>query len=68
MSPDFQYHELIRQSGMDLLQKAQASAAEPDYPLVHAAMAGAWSLLGYDAKAKEEAKRIKNQDGESGAD
>ncbi|MDI3211092.1 universal stress protein [Arthrobacter sp. AL12] len=28
MSPDFQYHELIRQSGMDLLQKAQASAAE----------------------------------------
>ena len=28
MSPDFQYHELIRKSGMDLLQKAQASAAE----------------------------------------
>ncbi|HET9347598.1 MAG TPA: universal stress protein [Arthrobacter sp.] len=28
MSPDFQYHELIRQSGMDMLQKAQASAAE----------------------------------------
>jgi nucleotide-binding universal stress UspA family protein len=28
MSPDFQYHELVRQSGMDLLQKAQASAAE----------------------------------------
>jgi nucleotide-binding universal stress UspA family protein len=28
MSPDFQYHELIRQSGMELLQKAQASAAE----------------------------------------
>ncbi|HSN38246.1 MAG TPA: universal stress protein, partial [Arthrobacter sp.] len=26
--PDFQYHELIRQSGMDMLQKAQASAAE----------------------------------------
>ena len=28
MSPDFQYHELIRKSGMDLLQMAQASAAE----------------------------------------
>jgi nucleotide-binding universal stress UspA family protein len=28
MSPDFQYHELIRQSGMELLQKAQASASE----------------------------------------
>ncbi|MET4094293.1 universal stress protein [Arthrobacter sp. UYCu712] len=26
MSPDFQYHELIRESGMELLQKAQASA------------------------------------------
>ena len=28
MSPDFQYHEMIRQSGMDLLLKAKASAAE----------------------------------------
>jgi nucleotide-binding universal stress UspA family protein len=28
MSPDFQYHELIRESGTELLQKAQASAAE----------------------------------------
>jgi nucleotide-binding universal stress UspA family protein len=28
MSPDFQYHELIRQAGMELLQKVQASAAE----------------------------------------
>jgi nucleotide-binding universal stress UspA family protein len=28
MSPDFQYHELIRQSGMDLLEKAKASAHE----------------------------------------
>ncbi|WP_427131904.1 universal stress protein [Pseudarthrobacter sp. S9] len=26
MSPDFQYHELIREAGMELLQKAQASA------------------------------------------
>jgi nucleotide-binding universal stress UspA family protein len=28
MSPDFQYHELVRESGMELLQKAQASARE----------------------------------------
>ncbi|BCW71150.1 universal stress protein [Arthrobacter sp. NicSoilB8] len=28
MSPDFQYHELIRESGMELLQKAQTSAGE----------------------------------------
>ena len=26
MSPDFQYHELIRESGMELLEKAKASA------------------------------------------
>ena len=28
MAPDFQYHELIRQSGMELLDKAKASASE----------------------------------------
>lgn len=28
ISPDFQYHEIIRQAGMELLQKAQASASE----------------------------------------
>lgn len=28
MAPDFQYHELIRQSGTELLEKAQASASE----------------------------------------
>lgn len=28
LSPDFQYHELIRESGLELLQKAQASAGE----------------------------------------
>lgn len=28
MSPDFEYHDLVRQSGMEMLQKAQASAAE----------------------------------------
>ncbi len=39
----------------DLLEKA--IAAEPDYPLAHAALAEAWSKLGYDEKAKEAAKR-----------
>lgn len=35
MSPDFQYHELIRESGMELLEKAKASAAKqaPDVKL-----------------------------------
>jgi DNA-binding winged helix-turn-helix (wHTH) protein/tetratricopeptide (TPR) repeat protein len=33
----------------------KAVAAEPDYPLVHSALAAAWSALGYDGKAKEEA-------------
>ncbi|SDO89737.1 Nucleotide-binding universal stress protein, UspA family [Arthrobacter sp. ok909] len=28
LSPDFQYHELIRESGMELLEKAKASASE----------------------------------------
>ena len=27
MSPDFQYHEIIKEAGMELLQKAQASAS-----------------------------------------
>jgi tetratricopeptide (TPR) repeat protein/DNA-binding winged helix-turn-helix (wHTH) protein/TolB-like protein len=31
--------------------------AEPDYPLAHSALADAWSALGYEAKAKEEASR-----------
>jgi eukaryotic-like serine/threonine-protein kinase len=31
--------------------------AEPDYPLSHSALADAWSTLGYEAKAKEEASR-----------
>jgi eukaryotic-like serine/threonine-protein kinase len=37
----------------DLLQ--EAVAADPKYPLAHASLAGAWSALGYDAKAKAEA-------------
>jgi Tfp pilus assembly protein PilF/tRNA A-37 threonylcarbamoyl transferase component Bud32 len=35
----------------------KAVAAEPKHPLPHAALAEAWSLLGYDGKAAEEAKR-----------
>jgi eukaryotic-like serine/threonine-protein kinase len=38
----------------DLLQKAVA--AEPRYALAHSALAAAWSLLGYDEKARLSAK------------
>jgi tetratricopeptide (TPR) repeat protein/DNA-binding winged helix-turn-helix (wHTH) protein len=34
----------------------RAIEAEPDYPLSHSALGDAWSALGYEAKAKEEAK------------
>jgi DNA-binding winged helix-turn-helix (wHTH) protein/tetratricopeptide (TPR) repeat protein len=39
----------------DLL--TQAVAAEPSFPLSHAALASAWSTLGYTAKARAEAKK-----------
>jgi tetratricopeptide (TPR) repeat protein/TolB-like protein len=39
----------------DLLERAVA--AEPDHPLPHAALAEAWSALGFDAKAKAESAR-----------
>ncbi len=39
----------------DLLEKAVA--ADPSYALAHSALSAAWSSLGYDAKAAEEAKR-----------
>jgi tetratricopeptide (TPR) repeat protein len=42
-------------SARDLLQKAVAE--DPDYALAHSALAQAWSSLGYDQRAKEEAKR-----------
>ncbi len=42
-------------AGRDLLQRAVAS--DPSYPLAHSALAAAWSALGYDPRAKEEAKR-----------
>jgi tetratricopeptide (TPR) repeat protein len=35
----------------------RAVAAEPDYALTHAALASAWSALGYDAQATAEAKK-----------
>jgi eukaryotic-like serine/threonine-protein kinase len=38
----------------DLLRKAVA--ADPSFPLAHAALAEAWSALGYDADARREAK------------
>jgi DNA-binding winged helix-turn-helix (wHTH) protein/tetratricopeptide (TPR) repeat protein/TolB-like protein len=39
----------------DLLLRA--TAAEPSFPLAHAALATAWNNLGYDTKAEEEAAR-----------
>ncbi len=39
----------------DLLRKAVA--ADPRYALAHSALSAAWSELGYDAKAEEEARK-----------
>jgi serine/threonine protein kinase/tetratricopeptide (TPR) repeat protein len=39
----------------DLLEKTAAS--EPGFPLAHSALAEVWSRLGYDVKAKEEARK-----------
>ena len=36
---------------------AASIAVSPDFPLSHAALSEAWSVLGYDGKASEEAKR-----------
>ena len=36
---------------------SKAVAADPKYALAHSALAAAWSALGYDEKAKAEAKR-----------
>jgi eukaryotic-like serine/threonine-protein kinase len=40
-------------AALDRLQRA--TRAEPTYPLAHAALAIAWSTLGYDANAEQEA-------------
>jgi TolB-like protein/Tfp pilus assembly protein PilF len=39
----------------DLLE--QAVAADPKYALAHSALSAAWSAMGYDAKAADEAKK-----------
>jgi tetratricopeptide (TPR) repeat protein len=46
---------LDAQSAREILE--ESVAADPNYPLSHAALAEAWSALGYDGKAAEEAKR-----------
>jgi tetratricopeptide (TPR) repeat protein len=35
----------------------EASAAQPSHPLIHSALAQAWTLLGFDEKARAESKR-----------
>jgi tetratricopeptide (TPR) repeat protein len=35
----------------------EAAEVEPDYPMAHSALAEAWGNLGYDDRAKDEAKR-----------
>lgn len=35
----------------------KAIAADPDYSLAHSALAATWSALGYDVKAKQEARK-----------
>jgi tetratricopeptide (TPR) repeat protein/tRNA A-37 threonylcarbamoyl transferase component Bud32/TolB-like protein len=42
-------------SARDILQ--ESVAADPNYPLAHAALAETWAALGYDGRAAEEAKK-----------
>jgi eukaryotic-like serine/threonine-protein kinase len=48
-------HVLDAAGARDLLM--QAVAAEPKFPLSHMALASAWKMLGYDQKAKPEARK-----------
>ena len=48
-------HVLDAAGARDLLE--QAVAAEPKFPLAHLALASAWKVLGYDQKARAEAKK-----------
>ncbi|HEV8267913.1 MAG TPA: tetratricopeptide repeat protein, partial [Thermoanaerobaculia bacterium] len=48
-------HFLDAAAARDLL--AKAAAVDPGHPLIHAALAEAWSALGYDKKAEDEAKK-----------
>jgi TolB-like protein/Tfp pilus assembly protein PilF len=43
------------QGARDLLERAVA--ADPKYALAHSALSAAWSAMGYDAKAADEAKK-----------
>lgn len=46
--------EFDPQGARELFEKA--IAADPNFPLAHSALAEAWQMLGYDAKAQAEAK------------
>jgi len=48
-------HQLDPQGAAQLLERA--IRAEPDYAMAHAALATAWSTLGYENKAKAEAEK-----------
>jgi len=50
-----QLRQLDPGGARDLLLKA--AAAEPDHPLIHAALAEAWSQLGNDEKSRAEARQ-----------
>jgi tetratricopeptide (TPR) repeat protein len=43
------------QAARDLLERAIAD--EPNYPLAHSAMAAAWAALGFEERAKQEARK-----------
>jgi eukaryotic-like serine/threonine-protein kinase len=45
----------------DLLERA--IAREPEFPLAHAALASAWTTLGYDSKAQDAAKAAAERSG-----
>jgi eukaryotic-like serine/threonine-protein kinase len=48
------YRDYDYQRARELLEKA--IAADANFPLAHAALAAAWSALGYDARARDEAR------------
>ncbi|HEY6268080.1 MAG TPA: protein kinase [Candidatus Acidoferrum sp.] len=54
-------HQFDYRSARDLFQKAVE--VEPQYALAHSALAVAWKGLGYDANAKEEAKKASDLSG-----
>ncbi len=54
-------HSLDAQTARDLLE--QAVASDPAFPLGHAALADAWSMLGYSNSSLTEAKRAFDSSG-----